>query len=357
MLKTAPAVFAVENEYQIMVKCERECLFFLKVGDECYFDESNGIMRSICDVHRVSVPKKALEKAKKYTVCIRPIIERKPYFTETEDLIEIEYKFFPVPKSGARAYHISDAHNRVEGPIAAAKAFGDIDFLILNGDVLDHSGEPERFDNIYQLCSELLGGEKPAVFSRGNHDLRGNYAEKFAEYTPNHLGNTYYTFEIGSIWGLVMDCGEDKTDDHAEYGHTVACHSFRLRQTEFLKRVIKEKKFAKKSIKHRLLVSHVPFSYKIEAPFDIEEEVYREWLSLIGENIKPDAFVCGHIHATEVWRKGCEYDTYGQPCDVVIGGTHYNGGEFAGCGYIFSEDGIKVVFTNSQGEIISEERI
>ena len=69
--------------------------------------------------------------------------------------------------------------------MAAAKAFGDIDFLILNGDILDHSGDPSKFANIYIICSEITGGNIPVVFSRGNHDLRGNYAEKFADYIEN----------------------------------------------------------------------------------------------------------------------------------------------------------------------------
>ena len=34
----------------------------------------------------------------------------------------------------------------------AAKAFGKIDLLILNGDVIDHSGDPEKFTNIYEIC-------------------------------------------------------------------------------------------------------------------------------------------------------------------------------------------------------------
>lgn len=49
-------------------------------------------------------------------------------------------------------------------------------------------------------------------------------------------GNTFYDFTLGDIAGIVLDCGEDKTDDHAEYGHTVACHGFRLRETRWLEK-------------------------------------------------------------------------------------------------------------------------
>ena len=38
MLKTAPAVFAAADTYQIMVETKQEALFWVKVGDEEYFD-------------------------------------------------------------------------------------------------------------------------------------------------------------------------------------------------------------------------------------------------------------------------------------------------------------------------------
>ena len=83
MLKTAPAVFAVGNTYQIMVEVAAESLMSVMVGDTVYYDESNGIMNSRASIHRVTVPMAALDAAGAYTVCLRPLVERKPYYTET----------------------------------------------------------------------------------------------------------------------------------------------------------------------------------------------------------------------------------------------------------------------------------
>ncbi|MBO5745936.1 MAG: metallophosphoesterase [Clostridia bacterium] len=358
MLKTNPAVFAVENDYQIMVEVEKPSVFRVKVGDRYYYDESNGIMRSQNNLHRCIVPQKALNEAKEYTVCVRPLIERKPYFTTTEPEQEFTYNFRPVPEKEPKAYHISDAHNRIETPIKAAKIFGDIDFLILNGDVIDHSGNPEKFKNIYEICSGITNGECPIVFSRGNHDMRGNFAEKFAEYTPNFHGNTYYTFRLGSIWGILLDCGEDKDDFGPEYGFTVYCKDFRRRQTEVLKQLIEnaDSTYNAEGVKTRVVVSHNPFSQKLEPPFDIEGDVYTEWCELLKEHVKPHVMICGHIHDLEVRKPGCDKDHYGQPCDVVIGATC---GEnyFAGCGYVFGENEITVQFTDSNGEILETQKI
>ena len=235
MLKTSPAVFAVGNNYQIMVPVTKPSLFWVEVDGKRYCDEQNGIMRSICTIHRVTVPQQVLDKAGKYTVCEREIIDRKPYFPETEETVETEFNFYPVPCEKPRVYHIADTHNMVNEPVKAAETFGNIDLLILNGDIPDHSGAIENYDVIYEIIAKITKGEKPTVFSRGNHDLRGYFAESMAEYTPNDKGNTYYSFRVGSIWGIVLDCGEDKDDSHAEYGFTVSCHDFRKRQIEFIK--------------------------------------------------------------------------------------------------------------------------
>lgn len=80
MLKTSPAVFAVGNDYQIMFEVNSNALISDRVGENTYYDESNGIMNTLSSMHRVTVPAKPLNEEKKYTVCVRPLIERKPYF-------------------------------------------------------------------------------------------------------------------------------------------------------------------------------------------------------------------------------------------------------------------------------------
>lgn len=355
MLKTSPAVFAVGNNYQIMVEVTKESLFSVKIGEDEYFDESNGIMNSLADIHRVSVPMEKLDNAKEYIVCVRPLIERKPYFTETDEVIKYTYRFNPVPNENVRIYHLSDTHNRIEEPIEAVKTFGDIDLLILNGDIIDHSGSPDKFANIYEICSRLTGGNVPVVFSRGNHDMRGNYAEKFADFTPNQNHNTYYTFTVGGIWGMILDCGEDKLDKSKEYGFTVACHAFRQRQTDYIKEAIKNAKneYEKEEINTRLVISHVPFTYKFSPPFNIEEDTYGEWAKLLKEHVKPHLMICGHTHEYGIDYVGGKNDYQGQPCNLVVA-SEPQGDRFIGCGFIIDKESIKVIFTDSLGNIVEE---
>ncbi len=353
MLKTTPAVFAVGNNYQIMVPVTKPSLFWVEVDGKVYTDSQNGIMRSICTIHRVTVPMEVLDKAGKYTVCEKEIIDRKPYFPETEETVKTEYNFYPVPMENPRVYHVADTHNMTVEPIKAAKVFGDIDLLILNGDIPDHSGAIENYDVIYEIIGEITKGEKPTVFSRGNHDLRGYFAEAMAEYTPNYNGNTYYTFKVGPIWGIVLDCGEDKDDTHPEYGFTVSCHEFRERQIDFIKEVIKNKEYEADDITCKMVVCHNPFTNVQKEPFDIEKEIYSQWASLLKEYVKPNIMLAGHIHDCFISEVGSDYDHLGQPCVLVVGSDKSK--EYhAGCGLTIGKDAIESVFCDSDGKVFGK---
>lgn len=357
MLKTAPCVFAVGDTYQIAVPVTTASLVWIKVGEKCYYDASNGVMRSGKMIHKITVPAKELDAAGQYTVCEREIIERKAYFTETREAAEYTYQFIPVKSGRTRFYHIADAHNLVSESVQAAKTYGEIDFLILNGDIQDSSQRVEAFDVIYEIAAQITKGEKPVVFARGNHDLRGVCAEVFEDYTPTGNGKTYYTFRLGSVWGLVLDFGEDKQDEGDEYGHTICCRAFREAETEFIKQTIQNagSEYLQEGVQTKLVIAHVPFNEKHEGIFDIENDICDEWIRLLRENIKPDMMICGHEHKLYVSYPGDEKDFRGEPCPVVVASERIPGKEyFAGGGFEFDGKSIICTFTSSEGKKLKE---
>lgn len=363
-MQRKPTVFAVGNTYQIMLPCEKQALMWVDINGKCYYDHLNGVMRSDTKMHRVTVPKKVLDSAGSYTVCVRNIIERKPYFSETEDVVELTYSFKAVPEEGARAFHLSDVHGNAKVALMTAKQFGSIDFLILNGDIINHSGSIDKFDTIFQITEKLTGGTIPVVFSRGNHDLRGLCAENLTDYIPTYNGKTYYTFRLGSIWGILLDCGEDKNDDHPEYGNTICCHSFREEETEFLEGVIENSgtEYEENGVQYRMVVSHVPFPLKRQEPFDIEGELYTKWCNLLKDNVKPDMILSGHTHIFSIDEPKGENDAYGQPCTVVIGSaaqfiSHEEKAYLVGTGLTFSDGKIEVSMIDLHGDVVCEKTI
>ena len=365
-LCTAPAVFVVGRSYQIMVPVKSDLLFWIRIGSRDFYDHSNGIIRSATRIHRVTVPMALLDEAGEYTVCYRKITERKPYFTTTQEPVSCTYPFHPIPEDRPlRIYHLSDTHGNYDLSASAGSYWGDrLDLLILNGDIIDHSGDLQNFNLIYELADTLTGGSIPCIYSRGNHDTRGFYAEKIEEYTPNQNGHTYFTFRLGPIWGIILDCGEDKPDDHAEYGNTVCCHQFRLEETEYLEQVIRnaDQEYLAEGVKYRFVIVHAPFTYTKYAPFDIEEELFRNWLHLLKENVAPQVFLSGHLHLNAVSPAGGPLDCKGQICPVVISGQpvfdeNRNRTDHIGAAMVLDGDRLEVSFTDSKKQVLEQHTV
>ncbi len=347
-----PAVFAAGSNYEIFFPAEEPSILWIRIGDREFADDACGLYRSDTDMHRVSVPQEILDAARSYTVCTRKVIERRSNGSILEDTVETEYAFRPVPKGSCRAYHISDAHNKADGPIAAARAFGPIDFLIVNGDLAGHSRDRTIVDVTYTIISEITHGEIPVVYARGNHDTRGAFAEKLGDYFPFPNGKSYYTFRLGDLWGIVLDTGEDKPDDHIEYGGTACFHAFRLAETDFIRRAAASGEANAPDIRRRLVIVHNPFTEVLKPPFNIELDLFSEWARILREEIHPDVMIAGHMHRLEVNSVGSARDHLGQCCPVVIGGKPENG--FGGAGLSFEADGTFATFTDETGAILGE---
>ncbi len=361
-----PAVFVIKDYYQIMVKARTELLFWVTVGDEDYYDHSNGIIRSSTRMHRVNVPMDALDEAGEYTVHYRRIIERKPYFPTTEDEVTQTFKFRGIPKEGPiRMYHLSDTHSSCTLPSKAATYFGDdLDLFILNGDIPNHSGDIAYFDVIYRLCEAATGGARPCIFSRGNHDTRGFFAENIAEYTPTENGHSYFSFKMGRLWGMVLDCGEDKWDWHAEYGGTVSCTQFRREETRYFEKIIKNAKdeYNADGVKYRLAICHVPFCRTASNnDFDPDPEIFTDWCKKLKDDVKTQVMICGHFHQTRIAEVGGDIDQKGQPCPIVIGSKEVreNGKQvnFIGCAMTLEDNTMKVEFTDIEHNVLETHMI
>ena len=116
----APTVFAIGDKYNIFVPFCDEVIMWVKVGDKTYYDHCNGILRSNTNMHKVELPMAVLDAEKKYTVVYKKMIDRKPYFPTSEEARELTVDFHPVAEGGdINIYHISDAHNLVDEPVAA----------------------------------------------------------------------------------------------------------------------------------------------------------------------------------------------------------------------------------------------
>ena len=352
MFLNTPVVYAVGDTYQLMFYVRQPAYAWLKIGGQVFDDAVCGNMRSAAGMRRVTVPQEILNRAGRYTLCLERIRERKSYWTESLGVREQDYPFFPVPESGdVRAYMLGDAHGDEARTLAAARAFGAFDFLIVNGDV-NESISVRHFELAHNLAAKLTGGSRPVIYARGNHENRGATAELLPDYIPMRGGSTYYTFRLGSVWGVVLDCGEDKPDDHPEYGGYARFHPFRLAQTDYLRKVASHAKteFAAPGVTTRIAVVHTQFPCAQEPEFDIERPLFQRWCNLLGK-MGVDAILSAHEHRFAVMLPGDAGLRLRVPCPLVIGAAN-NKAYIGGTGYVFSPDEIEIQFKTSDGSAV-----
>ncbi len=300
VLRFDPAVFAVAKDYQIIFLTETKGLGWVEIDGERFSDEEGGLLRYGV-VHKMMVPGEKLNEAGKYTVVFVEYADKKPYFPEGVEKVRKEYAFYPVTGDSFRMFQFADTHAQVDTPLELYRQVGDCDLVVLNGDINEHSYTIENFDTSFALLSGSAHGERPVIYSRGNHDTRGYAAQDLLDYVPTVTRNgrreTFYTFRQGSLWGVVLDCGEDKRDNHVEYGGTVLFEEFRRRETAFLESLIenREEEYDAPGVRYRIAICHIPFVHHFGAPFDIEDETYNRWTALLNE-MGIDLLWSGHTH-------------------------------------------------------------
>lgn len=349
MLKFEPSVFAVENSYCIVAVTQKPAIVTVTVNGTVFTDAQAGVVSSIGNIRKITVPQAILNQAAAYTVTVHTVVERKPYFPAFEAPVSRRFSF-KVPKAGQtlRAYMLADTHNRFEEPVAAAQKFGEIDLLLLNGDIVDPVYSEKEIEQMYALTGRLTGGGVPMVLSRGNHDTRGCYAERFGLHTPNSNGNFFYTVRLGSLWVLVLDCGEDKPDNHPEYGNTANFHPYRMQQIDFLKSLVQNagREYNAPGITHRIVLCHFPFPIQYSDTNKSEQQTYAEWMRLLRENIQPDVMLFGHAHEYNAFLPGNDRDLFGLPCPAIVGST-LSKQSWGGVGLTLQPGSICATFTES----------
>ena len=168
-------------------------------------------------IHSVRVPYLHL-KNNRYTVGSTRVIEEFSYGSRLGKTVVSDPYTLTVRESAAQTYLvISDWHSYLKQAKQAIFHLGDYDAVILLGDpAAGMDFEAQAVRNLVQFGGDLTGGEVPVIYVRGNHETRGAFASKL----PAYLGydKLYYTVDRGPYSFLVLDSGEDKNDDHIEYG-------------------------------------------------------------------------------------------------------------------------------------------
>lgn len=352
-LRCMPSVFVIGKEYEILLILKAYGLCYVQVGDEVYYEENSGVLPSERHIAKIRVPQSALDEAKGYTVMFRETEERKSYFSTFKPMQTQEYAFKPLMKTeDIHIYHIADVHYRFDEAKKMASYFGDdTDLFVVNGDI----GEVETEENFFEVCEfvgEISQGGIPVIFVRGNHDTRGCLAELYSKYFPVEGQKTYFSFEVGCLNGVALDCGEDKPDQNREYDNSDGVpealrginrfHAYREQQLQFLKKTsLNSQEKIPFAISH---VCPVKCATQVNGPFDIEREVYGKWNAEL-ERMNIKFMLCGHFHTAFVLKKDDERNFLPHEYPVVVGSVCLKD-SLMGAAITLNRDSMKVCLTD-----------
>ena len=295
-----PVVYAVEDKYQIVFSTNSEAIASVEIGGVNYYDTYNGCTKTFSKIHKIEVPMNVLNDAKKYTVHTSRTIYAGPFGGFLGRDIALTTKFEPVNTTdGIKYISFSDVHMNVKAVEKTASKMGDYDFLVLIGDLIS---DVETFDdaNYNNLVAyTITKGEKPVVYARGNHDVKGRYAEKLDEFVGSKNGSFYYNFYFDNIYGLVLDIGEDHDDDWWEYYGTSHYDEYRNLQKEFLEKEIEKKNYD--NYEYHLAICHIPVVF-VNARHN-HVDIKKDMTALLNQ-MDIDMFLCGHQHQIMMFEPG-----------------------------------------------------
>ena len=154
-----------------------------------------------------------------------------------------------------------------------------------------------QFNQYAQLANELAyaitKGEMPVIYARGNHEIKGEYAEVLYKYVGSKNQEFYYTVTLGDddVFAVVLDMGEDHEDDYWEYYGTAQFDIYRMAQTEMLEKVLEEGDY--ENYRYRMMLCHIPVVYVDKNGYF--EEFRNDWTALLNE-MKLDIGLSSHKH-------------------------------------------------------------
>ena len=213
-------------------------------------------------IHKIRLENLTPGQTYYYRVCSQEILQYKAYSKKFGNTAKSEFYSFTMPQSDTDSFTaviFNDLHQRANVFQALLKQVEnvDYDFVVFNGDCIDDPANHAQATRFVKLLTEGVHGDRtPTLFIRGNHEIRNAYSIGLRKHFDYVGGKTYGAFNWGDTRIVMLDCGEDKTDDHREYSGLNDFTQLRQEQVGFLQQELASKTFKKAN--KRILIHHIP---------------------------------------------------------------------------------------------------
>ena len=213
-------------------------------------------------IHKIRLDNLTPGQTYYYRVCSQEILQYKAYSKKFGNIAQSDFYSFTMPEADTDSFTaiiFNDLHQRGNVFQALLKQVEnvDYDFVVFNGDCIDDPANHEQATRFVKLLTESVHGDRiPTFFMRGNHEIRNAYSIGLRMHLDYVGGKTYGAFNWGDTRIVMLDCGEDKTDDHKEYSGLNDFTQLRHEQVGFLQEELASKAFKKAD--KRILIHHIP---------------------------------------------------------------------------------------------------
>lgn len=267
---------------------------------------------------------------------------------------------FKTPSSSMQQFSFlafNDIHSKPQFMEDVVKRESHFSFAMLIGDILGDINEEEGIaKNMLIPFSNYFATGKPFFMTRGNHETRGSGARSLSKYIDTPTGKYYYSFVYGKVCFIVLDCGEDKPDDHPAYYGLADYDNYRMDEAEWLAQEVKKPVF--KNAEYRVVCIHMPVTLQPS-----EDNLARHGMEDCSEKFAPilnnagvDLLLAGHTHQFKVIRPKKGVTNF----PVIVGGGPVSGEDLSKTTYTLVEvgkSGIRCLLKKANGEVIEEVKI
>jgi predicted phosphodiesterase len=227
------------------------------------FTSRHGLIDANERVHSVELRDLQPGMVYRYRALSKEIVNLRHWKVEYGAAVASEYREFKLPdprKKDMSFIVFNDIHDQAATIRELLKVAGrrPYDFVVLNGDIVSYIENEGQISAILNQAAAEFAQTVPLVWVRGNHETRGRFARYFPDYVTSPKGGYYFSFTHGPVHFIVLDTGEDKVDDHQEYGGLADFYRYREEQGEWLKAEVKTRAF--RNAQYRIVLCHMPFA-------------------------------------------------------------------------------------------------
>ena len=280
-----------------------------------------------------------------YRVCSQEILLYQAYKKVFGNTAQSAFSEFTLPATDTDSFTavvFNDLHQHTQTFRALCQQIKNVnyDFVVFNGDCVDDPVDHNQATSfISELTEGVCGDRIPTFFMRGNHEIRNAYSIGLRDHYDYVGDRTYGSFNWGDTRIVMLDCGEDKPDDHWVYYGLNDFTQLRNEQVDFLKKELSSKEF-KKAGKH-VLIHHIPLYGN-----DGKNLCANLWTKLL-EKAPFNISLNAHTHKYAYHPKG----ELGNNYPVIIGGGY----KMDGATVMILEkkkDELRVKVLNAKGKIL-----